>query len=128
MFTLFVASQNVLEFSGETGQFVDCLLGLLRAHRSPGFGEVEGEQIKSGELRGEGLGGGYSNLRTGVGVNRAGSFARDHRTDHVADGQRLRSLSFGFTLRRDGVGSLARLRNYHGQRVRADDRVAITPF
>ena len=86
------------------------------------------EEIKRGELAGESLGRGHADLRAGVGVDGAGGFARDHRADDVADGQRLRSFGFGFALRGDGVGGLAGLRNHQRDRVRIDDGIAVAPF
>ena len=89
---------------------------------------MHGEQEQRGQLAGERLGRGDADFGAGVSDDGAGGFARDHGADHVADGQRLRSLLFGFALRGQRVGGFARLRNHHGERVLADDWVAVTEF
>ena len=63
-----------------------------------------------------------------MGVDGSRSFAGDHRAHHVTDGQRLRTFSFGFPLRRDRVRGFARLGDQHGESVGSDDGIAITPL
>src|SRR5450756_751948 len=59
------------------------------------------------------------------GIDGAGSLAGDHGADHVADGERARSFALGFALGRQGVGSLAGLRDDDGQSIGDDDGVAV---
>ena len=61
----------------------------------------------------------------GVRQKRSRGLARDHRADHVADGERLRALLLGFALGRQRIGGFAGLRDHDGQRVRSDDRIAV---
>src|SRR5439155_350242 len=55
-------------------------------------------------------------------------FARNHRTDNIADRQCLRSSGLGFALRCDGIRRLAGLRNQKRDGLRGNDRIAVTPF
>ena len=57
-----------------------------------------------------------------------GGFARDHRSDDVADCKRLAAVGFGFALGGDGVGGFAGLRDQQRDGVRRDDGIAITPL
>ena len=104
------------------------VLACSGAHGSAHLRQIESEQVKRGELGGEGLGGGHADLRAGVGVDRARGLARDHGADHIADGESLRTFGFGFALGGDGVGGFAGLRDQHGERVGGDDGIAIAPF
>ena len=61
-------------------------------------------------------------------VDGSSGLARDHGSHHVADGQRLRALGFGFTLGGDGVGGFAGLRNQQRQLIRTQDWIAVAPF
>jgi hypothetical protein len=81
--------------------------------------------MKRSQLAGERLGGRHADLRTRVRQDGSRRLARDHGADHVADGQRLRSLLLGFALRRQRVGGLAGLRDHHGERARIHQRIAI---
>src|SRR5581483_9127489 len=74
------------------------------------------------------FGGGDPNLRTGVRQQRACCFARNHGADHIADGERLRTLLLGLALRREGVGCFAGLRDDDGQGVGRDDGIAVAEF
>ncbi len=56
---------------------------------------------------------------------RPGRFARNHRSHHVANRQRLRAFLFRFALRGEGIGRFARLRNHDRQRLWGNDGVAI---
>ena len=61
------------------------------------------------------FGGRHADFRARVRHQRPGGLARDHGTDHVADGQRLRALLLGLALRRQSIRGFARLRNHDGQ-------------
>ena len=63
-----------------------------------------------------------------MGVDRARGFPRDHRTHHVADGDRLGTFCLGLTLGGDGVGGFAGLRDEQGNCIWVEDRVAIAPL
>ena len=128
VFTLFLAGEQVFEFAGNACEFLDRLFGLFGGHGAALLGQVKGEQVQRGKLRGKRLGGSDADFWAGVGVDGSGGFARDHRSDHVADGQGLRSFGFGFALGRDRVGGFARLGDQHGEGVGSDDGIAITPF
>ena len=54
------------------------------------------------------------------------SFASDHRTHHVADGQRRRALQLGFALACQRVRGFTGLADAHGERFGIEDGIAIT--
>jgi len=77
--------------------------------------QVHGQEEQRGQLCRKGLGRSDTDLRTGMGNDGARRLPRDHGTDHVADGQRRRSLPLRFALRSEGIGRFPRLRNHDGQ-------------
>ncbi len=77
------------------------------------------------QLAGKSFGGGYADLGSGVRVDGARGFARDHGTDHVADREGLRSFLLGLALRGEGIGGFARLRDHDRQRVAPEDGIAV---
>ena len=99
---------------------------MLGGDGAAGLGEVEREDEEGGELRGEGLGGGDADLRTGVGGDGSGGSAGDGGSNDVADGEGLGSLVDELGLGGDGVGGLAGLGDEEADGVGVGDGVAVT--
>src|SRR5690348_12022842 len=79
------------KLSGNQSKLMNRVTGLLFVHGAALLCQVECEQVQGGELAGECLGGSDANFGPGVGVDRSGGLARNHRTNDVADGERLRA-------------------------------------
>ena len=125
LFDLVVAVQDLLQLGRNLQQLSQVGLGFHRGQPAAHLGQVERQDVKSGKLRGEGLGGGHADFRPGVGVEGAVGLARNHGADHVANGQGPGAFLLGLALGGDGVGGLARLADDDGQRGSIDQRVAV---
>ena len=89
-------------------------------------GEGDDQHAQRGELRGEGLGRGDADLRSGARQHDELGLAHQRALRHVADGQRREVAGLlGEAQRGERVGGLARLRDGHEQRVRRHQRVAV---
>ncbi len=128
IFELIVLLQHALELLGQCGQRRQELLGLGDGKAVARLRQVNREEVKRRQLRGEGLGGAHANFRAGVRVNGAMRFPRHHAAQHVADGQRLRKLGLGLALAGDGVRRFAGLGDQQGQRLRIHQRIAVAEF
>ena len=105
-------------------------LGLHRfAQTSAQLGDDQRQQVERGELRGEGLGRGDADLRTGARDEAQRVGAHQRRLGHVADAQRLRHAErLGVFQCGQRVGRLARLREGDDQRLRVGDGFAVAVF
>ncbi len=110
---LFFAGEQRLEFRGHAAQFADVALGLLRRDRAANLGEEQREDEHGRELRRERFGRSNADFRSGMGVDGAIRFARDHRSDDVADADRLRTLRLRLAQCGNRIGRLTRLRDQH---------------
>ena len=85
VFAFFVVGEDVFELAGDERKFLGPGAGLPGGHGAAYLREIKSEEIESGELAGEGLGGSHADLWAGVSVDGSGSFASNHRADDVAD-------------------------------------------
>src|SRR5262249_15483623 len=118
--------QKLFHFDGQFREMPGVQLQLLFGKRSALLGQEEREDVSRDHLRSESLRRGDADLRPGVRVEGAVSFARHHRTLHIADRHAPAAFLFRLAQRGQRVGGLARLRNDHHQRGRRKDRVAVT--
>ena len=103
----------------------DRLIGLL-FHRSQQVCKVETHQIQRRQLGGVPLAGGHGNLGTGPGVKHIIGLAGNGGTKHVHNRQHVRATLPALSHCRNGVGRFTGLGNHNHQRIRANDRAAIT--
>src|ERR1017187_6534396 len=120
-----IVGEDGLELAGNPQQFLNQAAGCALIQATVGLAKIHGQDEEGGQLAGEGFGGRHADLGTGVGDDGPGGFTGDHRSHHVADGQRFGAFAFGFALRRQRVGGFARLRNYHGEGAFEPDGIAI---
>src|SRR6185437_12474395 len=92
---VFFMREQMFKLPRDAGQFEHRISRLLGRNGAPNLSEIESEQIQSGQLCGESFARGNTDFWSRMGVNRAGSLAGNHRTNHVADGQSLRALRLG---------------------------------
>lgn len=108
-----VLHQDGLDLSGNVVQSVDNLLSALLLGNGV-IRKLESHHDESDVLRGVSLGGGDTNLGTGVDVDTGMTLTRQGRTDSVDDTQTqctpLQTVSHG----QNGVGSFSRLRDKDG--------------
>ena len=98
----------------------------FRGH-APAFArEEQRHQVENGELRREALRGRDRELRSRSRDQCRAGFAHNRSVRNVRDGNGLHAARQGLALRRDRVGSLARLRDDHDDRVHRGVRRAIT--
>ena len=102
-------AEDFFELCWDLGELVDEVEGVLEGDGVADLREVEGEGEERGELGGEGLGAGYSDLGAGVGGDGAGGEARDGGADYVADGEGLGAFGDELVLGGDGVGGFTGL-------------------
>ena len=117
--------EHGLELAGELGELVGEVEGLLGSDGAADLGEVEREDEESRELRGEGLGGGDTDLGPGVGGDGSVGSAGDGGADDVADAEGLGSLVDELGLGGDGVGGLAGLGDEQADGAGVGDGVAV---
>ena len=87
--------------------------------------EIQGQHRQHRALRGEGLGRGHADLRSGAEVDAAVGLLGDGAADHVADAQRGAALALHLAQGRQRVGRLAALRDGEHQRVVVQRRIAV---
>ena len=117
--------ENLFDLAGDFAEFADERTRTVRIEPAAELTQLQGEQKKRGQLRGEGLGGGDADLRAGVGVDGAVRFARHHGVDHVADGDSFGAEGDHLALRGKGIGCLAGLRDEQAECVAIGDGIAI---
>ena len=100
--------------------------GLGCGDGSANLGDVEGEDEEGGELGGEGLGAGDSDLGACVGGDGALGFAGDGCSDDVADGEGFGAFGDEFALGGDGVCGFAGLGDEEADGAGVGDGVAVT--
>ena len=118
-------AEDVFDFSGELGEFVDEVEGFGFGDGSADLREVEGEDEEGGELGGEGLGGGDADLGAGVGGDGALGAAGDGGSDDVADGEGFGAFGDELGLGGEGVGGFAGLGDEEADGVGVGDGVAV---
>ena len=90
--------------------------------------KTQGQQIKHRQLSAVSLGGGHGNFRAGPGVKHIVRLAGNGGTKHVHNRQHVRATLSALSHCRNGVGRFTGLGNHNHQRIRANDRAAITEF
>ena len=98
---------------------------VLRAQR---LRKIQTEQIERDELRRVRLRRRDGDLRTRPGDDHVIRLAGDGAADDVRDGQHARARALRFAQRRQRVGRLAGLADDDDQRIRRDDRIAVSVF
>src|SRR5262249_60992182 len=84
VFTLFVASEQSFQLARNLYQFIDEVLGIFFGRYPAEFAQVKREQKQRCKLCRKSFGRGYPNLRTGMGITVASSFACNHSAPTVA--------------------------------------------
>src|SRR5258708_18847642 len=87
----FVRLENCFDLLGNAREFLHQDFGGVFGQLAAKLAEIGSEQKQRGQLRSESLGGSHTDLRPSVRWNRAVGLARDHRTVHVSDLQRVRA-------------------------------------
>lgn len=121
-----VEGEHGLELAGEPGELGGEVEGLLGGDGSANLGEVEREDEEGGELGGEGLGGGDTDLGAGVGGDGSGGSSGNGSSDDVADGEGFGAFGDEFGLGGEGVGGLTGLGDEEADGVGVGDGVAVT--
>ena len=106
-------------------QFLKETLLAILGERAAHLAEIHRQQHQRGELARKSLRGSHADFRPRVGQNRSRRLARDHRTVHIANGQRLGALLLGFPLRGQSVRGFAGLADANREGLGIDDRIAI---
>ena len=111
----FIRLQDGFNFVRNAREFLHESSSSGLVHLAAHLAKVGSEQEKRSHLRGESLGRGHANLRTGVRRNRTAGFASDHRTNHIANRKRWGALEFCFALGGQRVRGFTGLADADGQ-------------
>ena len=121
---LVVALQRLADLVGQFLQLLDDPHPGREA-QVPQPAEVQGQHRQHRALRGERLGRGHADLRSGAEVDAAVGLLGDRAADHVADAQRGMALALHLPQGGQRVGRLAALRDGEHQRVVVQRRIAV---
>ena len=120
-----VLRQNFFDALRGAGKIVHAAHGFVHRQCPAQQPQVDGQDVRGGNLRREGLGAGHADLRPRLCVDDAVDFARDRAAGDVDDAQSWTAAFVGQLHRAHRVGRLAGLADRQHQDVVIEHRVAV---